>query len=193
MLVWMCALHCEAKSVIDYYRLSKISGRHNFDIYQRGNTSCVVSGMGADNMAHAIHWTKRFLPQQDSIYWINLGIAGHKTFALGTAVLINRASSANDHNPLLVSCDFSHDFVTAPLISLSQPQTDYDEIAVFDLEAHTFFLTTHQFSTVNRCQSIKIISDNSETLPTRDKAWISQIIADNMSRITQFAEQLQKS
>ena len=33
MLIWVAALHCEAKPVIDYYRLRKLHGQA-FDVYR---------------------------------------------------------------------------------------------------------------------------------------------------------------
>ena len=46
MLIWVCALHCEAKPVIDYYRLSKSHDDNAFDLYQSDRMICVISGSG---------------------------------------------------------------------------------------------------------------------------------------------------
>ncbi len=61
------------------------------------------------------------------------------------------------------------------------------------MEAHAFLTMTLIFSPPYLCQSIKIISDNSESPPTRNKAKISQLIADNMQQISEFADLLHHS
>ena len=60
MLIWNCALHCEAKPIIDYYRLKKDPAENAFDVYQDERIACVVSGIGGINMAAATAWMLSF-------------------------------------------------------------------------------------------------------------------------------------
>jgi len=193
VLIWVCALHCEAKPVIDLYRLKKSSQKTEFDLYQNNDIRCIVSGMGADNMSRAVRWGNNQFHQHNNLCWINLGIAGHKNLPVGTGVLINQASLNENKDALNTQTDIKHSFESKSVISISHEQTEYHEDSLFDMEAHAFLTMTRTFSPLYLCQSIKIISDNSESPPTRNKAKISQLIADNMQQISEFADLLQHS
>ncbi len=193
MLIWMCALHCEAKPVIDFYRLKKSPTKTDFDLYSNNNISCIVSGMSADKMIRAIQWGNNLFQQHHKISWINLGIAGHKNLPVGTAVLIKQASLSDNTEILETQTEIKHHFESKPIISIIQENTDYKDDYLFDMESHAFFKITSTLSPSEQCQSIKIISDNSETAPPRSKEKISNLIAGNMKQISEFAQNLQGS
>mgnify|MGYP001108064408 CR=1 FL=1 len=195
MLIWMSALHCEAKPLIDFYRLKKSDGKQAFDLYQRDQIACIVSGIGQQRMAQAIDWGARLLASASGACWINLGIAGDKHLAIGSTVLASRVRQI-DHSGqsdwLETGSPLAHSFISKPVTSLLREQTDYDQTTLYDMEAYAFIQRASRYASTERCQSIKIISDNSETAPDRNKARISQLIADNMPAIADYAEQLQK-
>ena len=76
MLIWVCALHCEAKPVIDFYRLKKSHDDNAFDLYRGENMACIISGMGKLASAAASAWIAARYEDSASIAWINLGVAG---------------------------------------------------------------------------------------------------------------------
>lgn len=193
MLVWVCALHCEAKPVIDFYRLKKSPDKTNFDLYRNSDMGCIVSGIGRNNMTLAISWANTQFNQNSNLCWINLGIAGHQNLAIGTGVLISTASQEESSETIYTQTKIRHPFESKPVISLTREKTDYDEVALFDMETYTFLQTTSKFTSLELCQSIKVISDNRDTPPTRNKAEISQLIADNMNEISEFANLLQNT
>ncbi len=89
--------------------------------------------------------------------------------------------------------EIKHSFESKPIISITDEKTEYHEDFLFDMETHAFVKTVSTFSPLHLCQSIKVISDNSESPPTRNKAKISQLIADNMPQIHEFANLLRQS
>ena len=152
--------------------------------------TCIVSGMGSNNMSQAISWTNTQLRQNDQLCWINLGIAGHQSLPIGTPVLISEASQHSNVDSTLTKTKITHSFESRPVISITQEKTDYDKNALFDMEAYAFFQSLEKFTSLELCESIKVISDNRDTPPTRNKAGISKLIADNMQQISEFANQL---
>ena len=153
--------------------------------------SCIVSGMGANKMIQAVQWGNNLFQQQNKISWINLGIAGHKSLPVGTAVLINQASLSNNTEILDTQTKIKHHFESKSILSILQENTGYKDDYLFDMEAHAFLKETSTLSSLKQCQSIKVISDNSETTPTRNKEKISNLIAGNMKQISEFAKLLQ--
>ncbi|MCH7881591.1 MAG: hypothetical protein IIB69_08510 [Proteobacteria bacterium] len=191
MLVWVAALHCEAKPVIDYYRLKKSRIDHPFDLYQGDQMLCVISGIGKTAVAAASAWVAALNREQASLAWINLGTAGSAHYAIGTALVINK----------ITECDSNHSFYPVPLIettlesahclTLNQASSEYQQKHLFDLEASAFFATATRFSSVELVQCIKVISDNPKQQTGRDKTRVSQLIAQNIEPLTRFAQSLQ--
>jgi adenosylhomocysteine nucleosidase len=193
MLIWMCALHCEAKPVIDFYRLKKNTSSSAFDMYQLDDIVCIVSGLGDLNMAAACAWAASHF-EQETPCWINLGIAGHKSLALGTMLAASQVYRKDDAHPIYPAPQLKkHDLTTAYVISQPAEQTDYHPDAVYDMEAYAFLHSCRHFTALELCSCIKVISDNAENPPLRDKARISQLIADNIQALADYATRLQQA
>lgn len=191
MLVWVAAMHCEAKPVIDYYRLKKSRIDHPFDLYQGDHMLCVISGIGKSAVAAASAWVAALNREQASLAWINLGTAGSAQYAIGTALVINKITEG----------DSNHSFYPVPLIettleaahclTLNQASSEYHPKHLFDMEASAFFATATRFSSAELVQCIKVISDNPKQQTGRDKTRVSQLIAQNIEPLTRFAQSLQ--
>ena len=191
MLIWMCALHCEAKPVIDYYRLKKNGECHVFDLYQGDGITCIVSGMGELNMAEACAWAAGHFAQHN-LCWINLGIAGHASFPVGSLLLATQVLQHDNGQAIYPIPLIKHQMQTATLISQSSERLDYHATAAYDMEAYAFLHSCSRFTPLELCSCIKVISDNADTAPVRDKAQISQLIARHMQHIADYAASLQQ-
>ncbi len=188
MLIWVCALRCEAKPVIDFYRLKKSRQQQNHILYQGEHCSCIVSGMGKENMSDAIDWGVSLFSQPAELFWINLGIAGHINWPPGTPVFVTEATWEQTDR-IVPTPPNNQPFPGKAVISLPGERTDYDRHALFDMEGHAFFKAASRFSPLANCQSLKVISDNEQVLPNRNKSRISRLIAVNIPTIIRFAEQ----
>jgi adenosylhomocysteine nucleosidase len=190
MLIWVAALHCEAKPVIDFFRLKKSHDHHAFDIYQRDNMCCIVSGIGKLNAAAATAWIAALHQQSRSIAWINIGTAGSKSYDIGSAWSINK----------ITDIESGHCYYPVPLISSqlpakhchthNQPDNQYHSQALSDMEASAFFGTAARFSSAELIHCIKAVSDNCDTPCSRNKNEVSQLIQQNISAITEFSQAL---
>lgn len=190
MLIWMCALHCEAKPVIDYYRLKKIAHGGGFDYYENDNTLCFVSGLGGINMAAATAWAAAHLQDRQDKCWINLGTGGHPELEPGKTVIASKVSSTESPGALYPVPVIQHPFISTEIISQHHENTHYLDDTLFDMEAFAFLHTASRFTTLELCQCIKVVSDNNVNPLTRNKAQISALIASNMDPITEYASRL---
>lgn len=190
MLVWVAALHCEAKPIIDYYRLKKSSSHHTFDVYHRENILCIISGIGKISVAAASAWIAGLNRFEPSIAWINVGTAGSANHQTGTLLWISKISEDESKRhyypvPLLNSgLEFAH------CQTLNHPSTDYHAHQIYDMEASAYFDTATRFSSAELVHCVKVISDNPAQQTGRDKAQISELIHGNIAQITSFAESL---
>ena len=96
MLIWVAALHCEAKPVIDFYRLKKSHDDNAFDYYRGDDMACIVSGTGKIASAAACAWIASRNRQAASIAWINLGIAGAAEHDIGALFSLNQVIDGDD-------------------------------------------------------------------------------------------------
>ncbi len=190
MLIWVAALHCEAKPVIDFFRLKKSHDHHAFDIYQKDNMYCIVSGIGKLNSATATAWIAALHRQSRSIAWINIGTAGSESYAVGSAWSINK----------ITDIESGHRYYPVPLVNSqlptehcqthNQPDIQYHSQSLSDMEASAFFGTATRFSSAELIHCIKVVSDNSDTPCSRNKSEVSQLIQQNIKAISEFSQAL---
>lgn len=190
MLIWVSALHCEAKPVIDYYRLKKSHDHNAFDLYRGDDMLCIISGVGKIASAAACAWIAARYDHEASIAWINLGVAGSGQHAIGAAFSLNQvidADSGQRHYP--VPCAGSL-LPGSACLTLSQPGEDYREDTLFDMEASGFMYSALRFSSAELTQCIKIVSDNREHKTGKNRQRVSDLIHQNIETIDQQASAL---
>lgn len=193
MLSYLVALNCEARAIIEHYSLKK-TGQGPFAHYisagQANAVELVVSGIGAIAMATAVGWLAAHRPAKDRV-WLNLGVAGHASLALGQPVLVHGSAQAIEgraHYPPLVA---KWPGATAACLSHSAPNTDYIGDALADMEAHAFFAAAGRFSSAELVQSIKVVSDNSAADMAKLNAQkIEELLSPHTPLIARFGESL---
>ena len=190
MLVWVTALHCEAKPIIDHYRLKKSPSHHNFDVYLKENMLCIISGIGKTAAAAATAWIAGLNNDETSIAWINIGTAGSATHTIGTALSIDKISDDESNRYFHPVTLFDSGLESAHCRTLSKPGTDYLAQLIYDMEASAFFETASRFSSAGLVHCLKIISDNPSQQIGRDKARISEMIKTKIAQLAGFAESL---
>lgn len=190
MLIWVAALHCEAKPIIDHYRLKKSPAHSNFDVYLKEDMLCIISGIGKTAVAAATAWIAGLNKDETSIAWINIGTAGSATHTIGTALSIDKISDDISDRLFHPQTLFDPGLESAHCQTLSKPSTDYHVQLIYDMEASAFFETACRFSGTGLVHCLKIISDNPSQQIGRDKARISEIIKTKMAQLAGFAESL---
>ncbi len=192
MLIWVAALHCEAKPIIDFYRLKKTPSEAGFDLYRGDESLCIVSGMGKLASAAACAWIGARQRESASLAWINLGCAGGAGRAIGSAFTLDKivdADSGQSWFPAPVSKTF---LPPAACLSLARPGEDYREDFLFDMEASGFICSALRFSSAELVQAIKIVSDNPEYRTGNDRAAVSALIERHIDAIDRQAAALQE-
>jgi len=192
MLTFMVALHCEAKPLIDFYRLKKVDQR-GFDLYRSKSVDVelVVTGIGALAMSAAVGWVaSQDCPAQR--VWLNIGTAGHADLPIGKLLLIHGVGdevSQRCHYPPLVA---KWSGITESLLSVNAPTSDYPGGAAVDMESYAFFNAALRFSDAELVQSVKVISDNKQSgIENLNAARLTELVTPHVSSIDEYAEKLQ--
>lgn len=177
MLHILTALPCEAQPIKAHYRLSRLMSEQAFDIYHRNDLSLTVSGVGKTAMAAAVAYTFVLFGKKEYSAWLNLGVAGHATHALGRAFVTDRIvddeKELNWYPPLV----YRPPCPTESLRTVSKPNFDYRSADLYDMEGASFYQTATRFTSGELVQCLKIISDNKQSprAPIK-KSFVAELI-----------------
>ena len=151
----------EAKALIEWFELGEVEPRGKYRCYEnKKGIALVISGMGVRNAVNAVDWLHgRQSPGFRA--WLNVGIAGHPSAAVGQGLLINRIEHRRSGDcfwpPIpdlgLQGCG---------LVTVDEPETAYEQDSAFDMEAAGFFAQAAGLTTTDLVYVFKIVSDNRE-------------------------------
>jgi len=191
MIYIVCALQCEAKPIIEKYKLSLIPDKA-FRIFQGKKMRVLISGIGKIETAAAMAYLYALDGEQISATWLNIGVVGHRFLELGSLFNINKVTEettgVNWYPARLRPLDMpSHHVLTVDTVSENYPSD-----ALYDMEASAFMLTALRFSSVDLVQVLKIVSDNIENPSTQiNKVFVEQLIHRNIEQISTVVDALQ--
>jgi len=154
------ALACEAKPLIQFFGLKKDLNVHTFSLYKSGQIVLTVTGVGKVAMAAAVAYVLALFSRQPYPVLLNIGIAGHKTQAIGylyRAIKIIDGDTGKTYYPPLITKTTIDSNV---LYTASKPVNQYKADQIYDMEGSAFYETAIRFSSSELIQSIKIVSDN---------------------------------
>lgn len=171
------ALMVEARPLIDQWRLRLMSNHHPFAIYQNGGRAVVITGIGRANMAAAVSYSMAILQVKQGVL-LNVGIAGHPDYPLGSLWLAHKITDADSGKSSYPPMTFTGRSPSAALISFGQPQTTYELDALYDMEASAFYEIACKFTSPEWTHCLKIISDNQQQsinalCPNQVSEWIT--------------------
>ena len=163
----------------------------SFPIYVSDNASLVVSGIGKRASAAATAYLHARTEEKPNLVWVNVGIAGHRTFTPGKLFV---AHTIRDE--ATGQCWFppqlSRSADKAEVITVDRTETVFDSEAIYDMEASGFYPTANFLSTGELVQCLKIVSDNRELRAselTRDR--IRDIVSNQIGEIERLVRELE--
>ena len=168
MIHLICALKCEAKSLIAHFRLKNCSDSTSFPLYvsQDKQISLTISGVGKINAAAATAFTHAFLQTIKQDIWLNVGIAGHKDLEIGEVIIAHKIIEQSSQQSWYPQILYSPPCQSMEVLSCDHPASNYSDAifsgAVFEMEAAGFYATACRFATSELIHVVKIISDNQQ-------------------------------
>ena len=150
------AMKNEAKPLIDYWNLKQNSNK--IFLNKKKKINLIISGIGKKNAEKAAKNIGEKTTKD--IFFLNIGIAGHKNYKLGDIILISKVTDNSSKNSWYPSLLWNTKIKKASLITVRFPKIRYKSNNLYDMEASGFFLGARKFVGPERVQCIKIISDN---------------------------------
>ncbi len=173
------ALTCEAKPLIQQWRLKKSPDKHPFTLFADEVRVVVITGIGGVAMAGAVAYALALFPKRQQPLLLNLGIAGHSCYSLGSLFLADKIINIDNGKKFFPQLPFAVDCETATIATMARPQIGYPEDCLYDMEAAAFYEIAGKFSSSELVHCLKIVSDNAQsplgniTEPVVDE-WVTQ-------------------
>lgn len=187
------ALPCEAKPLIEAYKLKKETSIHAFSIFRNNDIILTVTGISKTAMAAGVAFTQALFPANNVPVMMNIGIAGHLRHDIGSVFLADKITDADSGRRFYPPLAFTPPCPTHSLVTLSKPRASYPQEALCDMEASAFYEISTRFSSGELVQCLKIISDN-ESTPIENIAakMVSNLIEAQLTTIDLILTELTK-
>lgn len=177
-----------------------INGLFTSYLNKDNQISLTLTGIGKLNSAAGtMHAIKQFEARYNDV-WLNIGIAGHGTMDVGSAVLVNRIRDAGSGSLWFPQILIDLTIPSCGLITSDAPSSSYGD-ELMDMEAAGFYASAGRAGTSELIHCLKIISDNEYSSPEglrgKDISLLIEgnipVIEEIMNRLRVFSRELPDS
>lgn len=189
------ALHEEARPLSRLLRLRADESARGFRCFRRDDVQLVVSGPGRERAGLATAWGAARLRRSERAVFLNVGVAGSGLDPvgrpLGSSLLAHSIVERPSGRRFFPSLCFHTDLPTATVVTCDEVETRYEQPALFDMEVSGFYSAARRFATAELIQSIKIVSDHTESPVSRlDGAAITDFTTAALPSVEELLLQL---
>ena len=188
MLCLVVALAAEARPLLAPHRLQGVSG-HPYRICAGEQTHLIVSGVGKVAAAAATAYLRALIGDAPAA-WLNIGITGHGSQAVGTALLAHKVvdtASGKPFYPTFTAPPPCHTTLLRTVDRVQPPAGD----AACDMEASGFCEAAQRFATSERVHCLKVVSDNPQSpYQTLNAEKVEALIEAQLDMVAQVGEHL---
>lgn len=161
MLHLVVALPAEARPLIRHFGLVRSRPEGLFPVFTGDGVRLVVAGSGKVCAGAAVVFLDATGPEAPaSCVWLNVGVAGHATRAVGEASRIHRVTDAHTNRRWYPPQVAQLSGVSSDLMTVDRPETAYPTPALYDMEGAGFVDMACRCSSAELVQLFKVVSDN---------------------------------
>jgi nucleoside phosphorylase len=191
MINLVVALKAEARPLIRHYELQHRHADTSYPVYLGTDMALVVSGPGKAAAAAATAWLQGLTQGNKANAWLNIGIAGHASYAVGDGRIANCVTEQATNRSWYPPQVHDLDIATGRLLTVDSPENDYPVDALYDMEAAGFYPVACRFSTSELVQCFKVVSDNRQHANTKITAkHCEQLVASQLKTINSLVAAL---
>ena len=179
---FLVALKHEALPIIDYFELI-INNKKNKNIFSNveKNIFLIITGIGIENAKKAVTKLKKLNNNKDDI-WVNIGIAGHETFKVGSIYEVKKVISSNNENTFFTN-SFYNKVPTSTVCCVNKEEKKYNNKYLYDMESYGFLEALDTLTIKENIFMFKIVSDNLQFKPKNYKNFAISFIAKHIRKI----------
>lgn len=196
MLIIHTALLCEARPLIDRYRLKKDFSFTKFDVFTKDDITLIVSGIGRLKTTVAVTYLLAKQSDLSQAKILNVGIAGatSRQFDFGQTFLVNQIIDTSTGRCYYPDVLINHDLPENTLATFDKIVEDQsvagDHQGLVDMEAAGFAAAALTFLGPHQITLAKIVSDHLD-IEHLSADGVTEIVAGELPRITRLIELIQ--
>jgi len=185
---FLVALKHEALPIIDYFELTLNNKKYrNIFSNVEKNVFLIIAGIGIENSKKAVNNLKQLNNNKDDI-WVNIGIAGHKTFKVGSIYEVKKVISSNNENTFFTN-SFYNEVPTSTVCCVNKEEKKYNNKYLYDMESCGFLEALDSFTIKENIFMFKIVSDNLQFRPKSYKNFAISFISKHIRKIDNIVDQ----
>lgn len=176
----------EAQVLLQHLKMQAVRN-HAYPVYQNTDgISLIVTGNGRLAAAAATAYLAGLQGDACAPAWLNIGIAGHGSATVGTALLVNRINEVAT-GQVYYPTPRSSGFANAALCTVDAIETEYGEAVAYDMEAAGYWPVASRCGCLDLVQCIKIVSDNPEQgVEQFRESSVKGLMAERLEEMAQF-------
>ena len=179
---FLVALKHEALPIIDYFELTLNDKKYrNIFSNVEKNIFLIITGIGIQNAKKAVAKLKQLNNNKDDI-WVNIGIAGHETFKVGSIYEIKKVISSNNKNTFFTN-SFYNKVPTSTICCVNKEEKKYNNKYLYDMESYGFLEALDNLTIKENIFMFKIVSDNLQFKPKSYKNFAVSFISKHIRKI----------
>lgn len=163
MIYIVVALSAEARPLCAHFQLDRVEALQPLSVFRRADQALIVSGVGRERAASAVESLAKAIPDEGPAVWLNIGVAGHRQYDIGTAVLADRVTDTEGDEVCSLSPPDDLHLEIAEIRTVSHVETRFETDALYEMEAAGFCQQAAQHTSDELLQVLKIVSDNRRT------------------------------
>ena len=183
---FVVAMPSEAKPINRHFGLIRDNKATEFSVYRNQGVALIISGIGSDISEQATRWLQQLLPEP--AIWINAGIAGHSHLPVGEPLLASEILHKPSGQQWQTRLPASPPCASAPLITCAEPETEYAQSALYDMEAAGFYRAASAAAPPQHIHCFKIVSDNPQSpVHSINREMITRLMNDQLHLLEDLA------
>ncbi len=196
MLNIVTAFEAEARPFIEHLGLMREQANAEFKIYTAHRVNLGISGMGrgnAEKMTRYLCSKSRSEAGNGEFAWLNFGIAGAGSLALGDLVCASTVTSSVSGQKWTLAPVQQYTGRTGDVFTVEQPVSDYQEDCIYDMESAGVLAVLESCSPTGVIMIAKLVSDNPHyPVNSITREVIRDRIHEHRSKIASLADLLIK-
>ena len=182
IIKFLVALKHEALPIIDYFELTLNDKKYrNIFSNVEKNIFLIITGIGIQNAKKAVAKLKQLNNNKNDI-WVNIGIAGHETFKVGSIYEIKKVISSNNKNTFFTN-SFYNKVPTSTICCVNKEEKKYNNKYLYDMESYGFLEALDSLTIKENIFMFKIVSDNLQFKPKSYKNFAISFISKHIRKI----------
>ena len=163
MIYVVVAMTAEARPLVAHFQLERVTELEPLSIFRGADLALITSSVGKDAAGVAVDQLAKAFASDKPPVWLNIGVAGHRSLEVGTAVLARSVTDGDTGQVFELTPPDDLHLEIGDVRTVSHVETQFETEALYEMEAAAFCERAAEHTSGPLVQVLKIVSDNRRT------------------------------